>query len=122
MMINNGDGTYMGGPLDIVCILHNTRTGIFHPAFFEESPLPGPMLSVEETEIVRLKSKMHHTGGYPTIEEAVKGLEELRSTIKVDDRNSCKEPIPWDGEVGIVWVFPNWKRNETGTFESVLNS
>jgi hypothetical protein len=121
MLITQADGTYLGGPLDVVCILLNVKTGIYHPAFFEESPLPGPIKAAEETTLVRLKSKMHHTEGYKTLEEALTGLGELRANIKVDDRNSCEEPIEWDGEIGIVWVFSNWLSSPNGTFQSVLN-
>ena len=122
MLIKQEDGTYFAGPLDVVCILHNVKTGIFHPAFFEESPLPGPVPTVEDTTVVRLKSKMHHTEGYRTIEEAKVGLAtELRSKIKVPDSNVSEDPVPWDGELGIVWIYPNWLRLG-GTFGSILNA
>ncbi len=101
-------GVYQAAALDILCILHNTETGRYHAAFFEEYPMPGPIPLVDETKIVRLKSKMHHTDGADTIEVAREHLRELRERILVSDGNVCEKPFPWDGEIGIVWLVPNW--------------
>lgn len=110
MLLDNGDGTYMAGPLDVICILQDEDTGRFHAAFFEEHPLPGPVESVEETSTVRLFSRMHHTGGADTLEGAKAHFQQLRNTIQIEDANVSDEPISWDGQLGIVWMFPNWKR------------
>jgi len=110
MMIQNEDGTCTGGPLDVLCVLHDTANGTFHAAFFEEKPLPGPVKSVEETDAVRLKSKMHHTDGNPTKEEALGVLADLSTKIKIPPENIWTDPIPWDGTVGIVWLIPNWRK------------
>lgn len=110
MLIENGDGTYTGGPLDVWCIMHNVEADTYHAAFFEEKPMPGPRPSVEDTKIVRLKSKMHHTEGAPTLEGALKYLDEMTAKVQVPPENIWREPKDWDGEIGIVWVFPNWRR------------
>lgn len=110
MMINNGNGTFTAGRLDVLCILHNVNTGRYHAAFFEEHPLPGEVKSIEETDIVRLKSKMHHTTGSDTLEGALEHLEELSEQIIVPEENIKKDPIDWDGEIGIVFVWENWRK------------
>lgn len=115
MLINNGDGTHTGGPLDVWCILHNATQGAdtYHPAFFEEKPMPGPRPSVQDTKVVRLKSKMHHTEGFPTLEKALVQLDELAAKFRVPNENVWREPVEWDGHEGLVWLRENWRKNET---------
>lgn len=109
MLISNGDDTFLAGPLDVICILNDETTGRFHPAFFEENPLPGPVVNVDQTSVVRLKSKMHHTVGFEKLEDAVKNVsDDLGAKIKVPVTNICLEPIMWDGHIGIVWICSNW--------------
>lgn len=110
MLIEQPDGTYHCGPLDVVCILHDVGKGRFHAAFFEEKPFPGPVPSVAETDIVRLKSKMHHTGGADTLEEALVHLQNLVDQLNCPEPNVWREPREWDGVLGIVWVVPNWTK------------
>ena len=110
MMINNGNGTFTAGGLDVLCILHDVNTDRYHAAFFEEHPLPGEVKSIEETDIVRLKSKMHHTTGSTTLEGALEHLKELSEQIIVPEENIKKNPIDWDGEIGIVFVWNNWRK------------
>lgn len=110
MMINNGNGTFTAGGLDMLCILHDVNTDRYHAAFFEEHPLPGEVKSIEETDIVRLKSKMHHTTGSDTLEGALEHLKELSEQIIVPEENIKKDPIDWDGEIGIVFVWNNWRK------------
>lgn len=111
MMIDKGNGTYEAGPLDVLCILHDVNTGKYHAAFFEESPFPGKVESMEEMEVVRLKSKMHHTAGSETLDGALAHLKELSEKIIVPDENVKKEPIDWNGEIGITFVWENWRKN-----------
>lgn len=103
-------GKFIGGPLDVLCILHDITTGRYHAAFFEESPFPGPVKDVRKTDIVRLKSKMHHTTGSDSLEGALMHLKELSENIEVPEKNIWKEPQEWDGTIGIVWVKENWRR------------
>src|SRR3989344_3421913 len=118
MKIDNGDGTIIGGSLDVLCILHDVQKNRFHAAFFEEHPLPGPIMPMEETKVVRLKSNLHHTGGSDTLEGAREHLQELRSKIQLPDENLTGEPIPWEGELGIVWIVPNWRHKDAlATFQ-----
>src|SRR5271157_5752582 len=67
MMIDNGDGTRMMGPLDVVLILQHTATGRYHVCLLEEAPPPGPLPYTFEMENVRLRSKMTHTEGTSTL-------------------------------------------------------
>ena len=86
------------------------ETDRYHAAFFEESPLPGKLKSIEETDVVRLKSKMHHTEGSDTLDGAIKHLDELSKKIIVSEENIWKEPIDWDGDPGVTLLRENWKR------------
>ena len=105
-MILVGDDYSTGGPLDIWCILHDVTNNTFHPAYFEERPMPGPIKSLDEVESVRLKSKMHHTSGFGTLEEAQEGLKEVSDQLRVNEANIADQPIPWDGRIGMVWILP----------------
>ena len=89
-------------------MVDDVTTGKFHAAFFEEHSMPGDIKSIEETKIVRLKSKMHHTGGSDTIEGSLVHLEELSSKIHLSENNIWKDPIEWDGQLPITWVIPKW--------------
>lgn len=109
MLIKNGDGTLIGGPLDVACILHDETTGLYHAAFFEEKPMPGPRPEVKDTKIVRLMSKMHHTTGAEDLDGANKHLDELMEKIKLPDENIQRDPVPWDGTPAVVRVVRNWR-------------
>lgn len=110
MMMDNGNGTFTAGGLDVLCILHDVNTNRYHAAFFEEKPLPGKIKSIEETDIVRLQSKMHHTSGSATLDGALEHLKELSERIIVPEENIKKEPIDWDGELGITFIWNNWRK------------
>lgn len=105
MLIPNGDGTFMGGSKDVICILNDSNTGKYHVSFFEEAPFPGEH---NELSFVRLKSKMHHTQGSETIEGALEHLKDMREKIEIEDNNVWLEPIEWDGSQGLVMTVPNW--------------
>jgi len=108
MLFEKQNGTFDGGSLDVICILQDINTNRFHAAFFEEHPMPGEIKPIDELTFVRLKSKMHHTGGADTYEGALIHLEELTNKITVPEKNIWKEPVEWDGELGIVWIVPKW--------------
>jgi len=77
-------------------MLHNTKLNKWHPAFFEEKPLPGPP---SDKKPVRHKSKMHHTTGFDTREEALASLEDPRFEQELGSIQKClEEDILWDGE------------------------
>jgi hypothetical protein len=89
--------------------LEDKTKGTFHAAFFEEEPMPGPVTSVKDTRIVRLKSKMHHTTGSHALDGAREHLSELAKKILIPENNVISEKaIPWDGELGIVLFASNW--------------
>ena len=103
-----------GGPLDILCIL-KLPAGTFHAAFFEEYPLPGPLMPA--ASLVRLKSKMHHTAGASTLEGAQEHLDDLKQKISVPAGNVLRDAaIEVDDPVN-VWLVPNWS---AGTIDSSL--
>lgn len=55
----------------IIAIIHNVALNTFHPALFLESPMPGGQ---HGTTIIRHKSKMHHTTGFDSRDEAVQNI------------------------------------------------
>lgn len=109
-MLDNGNGTFTAGPLDMLCILHDVNTNRYHAAFFEENPLPGKVESVQATNIVRVQSKMHHTEGSDTLEGALEHLKELSQKIILPKENIKNDPIDWDGNLGVVILMENWRK------------
>jgi hypothetical protein len=101
MLIEKQEGGFSASNMDLLCILFNEAPGTYHPAFFEESPLPGPIQDNPST--VRLKSKFHHTSGFQTLEEAQGSLIELSKT-RITGAQIIKEPIGWNGEIPLVWI------------------
>lgn len=109
MLIENGDGTYTGGALDVLLILHHVENGTYHPALFLEAPMPGPVPAPEDIKVVRVRSRFHHTTGAPTLEEAQAILDELAEKVIVPDANRWREQVfDWDGELGMTLLLPNW--------------
>jgi hypothetical protein len=114
MLIEQEDGTYLAGPFDVLCILYDPVKNRYHAAFFEEKPFAGPVPEVADTEVVRLKSKMHHTEGATDLEGALLHLDEMVRTIRVPPENIWRKPRTWDADlVAAVWIVPNWRKNPT---------
>ena len=109
MMIENEDGTFAAGPLDVLLILHDVNMDTYHPAFLEEAPPPGSVAEHGELHTVRLKSKMHHTMGTANLASAKVHLDDLAKKILVVDQNICRRAVPWDGRIGFVWIVENWR-------------
>lgn len=105
---------FTAGPLDVVLVLKDVNTGRFHMAFFVKSPMPGPFAPYGELTIVRLKSKMHHTEGAETFEEALGHMDKfLAQNVLVDPLNIYREAaIEWDGQLGIICIVNNWRRTD----------
>lgn len=111
MLVNNGNGTYTVGPLDVICIYHNVTAGTYHPVIYRESPMPGVIKPHTEADNVRLKSSMHHTEGAPTFDGALGLLAQLRERILIPDCNVFTEQaLPWDGQLADVMVVSNWRK------------
>lgn len=112
MLIQTGENQTCGGPLDFICILKSNKTGRFHPAFVEEKPMPGPIPDVADTKFVRVKSKMHHTAGFETFEEAVTNVQEsMRPRLTLSDDNVALEhSVDWDEKQMIfTMILLNWR-------------
>lgn len=75
----------------IFAMLHNTKTGRFHPILFYESPLPG-----NPENLVRHKSKGHHTEGFDSRDDALASIEGKRSEWNF--RTCLEKDFTWDGE------------------------
>ena len=118
MMIPNDDNTVTTGPLDVVLIYCHVDKGTFHPAFYEEDPMPGPS---NPQAGIRLKSKMHHTTGFSTLEEAQENIRaELQPKLRMADSNvALDSAMAWDGSLGHKFFVPNWHDTEQ-TFSQVV--
>jgi len=107
MIIENKEkGTVTVGPLDVVVILKIGDR--YHVCFAEEKPLPGPVKPAKETTVVRLKSKMHHTPGTDTFEQAQVEIDKmLEKMVIIADNIFRKEAIEVDEPVFTV-ITSNW--------------
>lgn len=90
MMLRNDDGTYEMGPFDVLGILKDSSTGRFHACVWLEHPFPG--VPDPNPDLIRLKSKMHHTAGADTFEGALVHVQELHTQIKVSEANLWLKP------------------------------
>ena len=107
MLIPKGDGSFLGGPADVICIV-KVPTGTFHVSFWEEHPLPGPICSVEDLEFIQVKSKMHNTKGAVTLEEALVELDDLRKKIELPDHNIVRNYVFEVDDPFVNRCLPNW--------------
>ena len=112
MLIPHGDGTYIGGPLDVIMIYHNVAKGTFHPVFYEEKSMPGPIRDYNEIDAVRLKSNMHHTEGFKTFEEAQANVRDVfsKQIVLPPSNVAIERAVNWDGQNGDVWIVQNWRK------------
>lgn len=118
MLIDQGDGTFLAGPADIMCIL-GLPSGKFHVAFFEEKPMSGPVRPIEELAVIRLKSKMHHTQGASTLEGAREQIRELRERIVITDGSVMTDEVITVEDPVSTWILPNWIKGSV-TLKDVL--
>lgn len=81
----------------LIMMLYNTLKETWHPIFYFESPLPGP---IEEATLIRFKSKGHHTTGFKTRDEALFSATELHKQL-LEQKNTVfvetEGDLPWDG-------------------------
>ena len=91
----------------------NMAENTFHPIVFTDHPLPG---EYDVNKPIRLKSKMHHTGGFQTREEAIVNIN--ISLLPNVQENFIGEPVldldtelSWDGDgiPAISCLFANGK-------------
>ena len=84
----------------IIAMLHNTKENRWHPILFCESPLPGPH---SPDKPIRHKSKMHHTTGFLTREEAVTDARTVMANAVATESDcpakfALEKDFEWDGE------------------------
>jgi hypothetical protein len=79
----------------IIAMLHNSGANRWHPIVFVESPLPGPHTPDKP---IRHKSKMHHTGGFATREEAEANAKDDLAPKIEGPRLELATVFEWDGE------------------------
>jgi hypothetical protein len=85
-------------------MLHNTKTGRFHPIVFRQAPMPSGVDT--DFGMMRHKSKGHHTDGFDTIEAAQEYVVTSCASGEHTD-SGCR--YEWDGEdiPAMVEWFPN---------------
>lgn len=120
MLMPTTDGTFMAGPFDVLCILHRSDLGRFHVCFMEEQAFPGPYQDrLEGATVIRLRSRMHHTEGAPTLEGALVHLAEMRKKINVLPTNIWLLPREWDGSEGFMWICDNWLKDPVKAYNDL---
>lgn len=77
-------------------MLKNHSTNTFHPLLLLENPLPG-----NPSNLIRLKSKGHHTTGFIDRDEAVKHIYEMqKDVLNIYDtmpKLDIEKDLDWDG-------------------------
>lgn len=107
MILSNGNGTFTCGPYDIMLTLYDVNNKTYHPALFEEYPMPG---DIQPKSGFRLKAKFHHTIGATSLDASQILFDEMASKFLLSKENYFRDKIlDWDGELGIVIMLPNWK-------------
>ena len=85
----------------LVMMLQNTSTQKFHPIFYLESPLPGGNESDGNINLIRYKSKGHHTAGFIDRNEALLSINtQLIDQIKqigYTPNLELDNDLLWDG-------------------------
>ena len=100
----------------IVGIVHNHKLDTYHPIVFVEHPLPG-----NPEDLIRHKSKMHHTTGFPTRDEALANIDsELIPNLQTVAIGPVKKALAmdfrWDGnDIPIFTCF--FAQQPDGTME-----
>lgn len=82
----------------LIMMLFNTLTNTWHPIYYYEKPMPGPIQS--DPDVIRYQSKGHHTTGFKEREAAVQSANELACKLKSQNDNVHIEidvDLPWDG-------------------------
>lgn len=92
----------------IISLIKNTTANTWHTIVFVESPLPGSAETLEKVP-VRHKSKMHHTTGFSSREEAVGSIPDLQArlaTVAVGPiETKLEREFEWDGDGPPAMVF-----------------
>lgn len=83
----------------VIALIHNVTGNSWHPVVFTESPMPGPP---EPGKPIRHKSKMHHTIGFGTREEAELNatndlLPRVREQFIGEPQLKLDHVFEWDG-------------------------
>jgi hypothetical protein len=81
----------------LIVMLFNTNLKRWHPMVYFEAPFPGPL---EDQKVLRLKSKMHHTTGFKTREEALESAEKLKNDVK---ENTLFGKVMEELEFDMLW-------------------
>lgn len=83
----------------IIQILHNIKRDTYHPIVYVSDLVPEKV-----NEVTRYKSKMHHTSGFETLDEALEDIVTLEENVKEhlyyvsEVIKEIKEVFIWDGE------------------------
>ncbi len=85
----------------IICLIKNTTAKTWHTIVFVESPLPGSAETLE-TVPIRHKSKMHHTTGFGSRDEAIESIPDLQARLETvaigPIETKLERDFEWDGD------------------------
>jgi len=94
----------------LLTIIENTTDGTFHPVVFLVAPFPGG--SKISHECNRYRSKMHHTTGFKTLQDAIDYLPDLvvwvkeKVTVGIEPKYlKSFQVIKWEGD-GVPSMTP----------------
>lgn len=119
MLSENNDGTYRAGPADIICIIR-LPIGTFHVVLFEEQPIPGQILQINQPKVIRLKSKIYSTEGSTTIKGAQAHSEEFRKIFLLPDQNVViDKAVDVEGSI-LNWTLQNWTTGNISLKEALF--
>lgn len=86
----------------LVMMLKNTSTNRFHPIFYYENFFPGGLDADANKNLIRYKSKGHHTAGFDSRETAMESIHnDLVDKIKGQGYTPNLEletDLEWDGQ------------------------
>ena len=79
--------------INIISMLHNSKTGRYHPIAFTCAPMPGPPTDLGAE---RYRSRGHHTAGFTDRAEAIASAQGMIKQWPAD--LALDGDIEWDGE------------------------
>lgn len=89
----------------LIKMLYNTKLKRWHPIFYYDKDFPGGA-EANKGDLIRFKSKGHHTEGFEKREDAVEACNQLQNRIKgieswrriITDYDKPENDLQWDGE------------------------
>lgn len=98
----------------VITVERNARTGLYHPFVWREAPPPS---DDGKDPVTRFRSKLHHTAGFATREEALAHVPELSAHVRENFGTATERlglpPFDMTWEDGEVPTAARWMERET---------